>query len=111
MNFANATTKYVRISPRKARPVADMIRGLTVEQAFYQLYYSGTKTGRLLLKTLKSAVANAETRHEAARDKMKVFKIFIDEGPTWKRAKPRNRGGRSPILKRTSHFNIVLSVE
>jgi large subunit ribosomal protein L22 len=109
MRFAKAITKYVRISPRKVRPVAGLIRGLLVDHALSQLTFSNTKGSRLLHKTLKSAIANAETQLEAKTDQLKVHEVRVDEGPTWKRAKPRNKGGRSPILKRTSHFTIVLS--
>jgi len=111
MLFAKAKTRFVRVSPRKARFLADLVRGLSVEDAFYQLYYSRTKSGKALLKTLKSAVANAETLHNAKREKMKIFEVKVDEGPRWKRAKSRNKGGRSLILKKTTHFNIVLSME
>lgn len=109
MNQAKAISKYVRISPRKARLAAGLIRGLTVQQASLQLTYSQLKGGRLLKKTLDSAVANAETQLDVRRENLKVAEVRIDEGPSFKRAKPKNRGGRHPILKRTSHFTIVVS--
>lgn len=108
-NNAKAKTKFVRISPRKARLAADLIRGIPVEDASVQLQFSNMKAGRLLKKTLDSAVANAETQLEARRENLVVSEVRIDEGPTLKRAKPRNRGGRHPILKRTSHFTVVVS--
>ncbi len=108
-NAAKAITKYVRISPRKARLAANLIRGLPVDEASLQLVFSNLKAGRLLKKTLDSAVANAETQLEARREELKVCEVRVDEGPTLKRAKPRNRGGRHPILKRTSHFTVVVS--
>ena len=111
MKFAKSISKYVRVSPRKARLAADLIRGLDVSEAFTQLHFCKLKSGRLLFKTLKSAVSNAETQLEGKRENMKVFEIRIDEGPTMKRVKPRNRGGRSPIMKRMSHFSIVVSVD
>ena len=111
MEKAKAITKFVRISPRKARLAAGLIRGLTAETAITQLKFSQLKGGRLLLKTLKSAIANAENKLDVKPEQLKVYEVKIDEGPTWKRAKPRNRGGRSPILKRTSHFTVILSSE
>lgn len=108
-NAAKAITKYVRISPRKARLAADLIRGIPVEEANLQLQYSNMKAGRLLKKTLDSAVANAETQLEARKENLIVSEVRVDEGPTFKRAKPRSRGSRNPILKRTSHFTVVVS--
>jgi large subunit ribosomal protein L22 len=109
MNRAQAITKYVRISPRKARLAAGLIRGLPVEQAVMQLHYSNLKAGRLLKKTLESAVANAASLFDLRPEKMKVHEVRVDEGPTMKRAKPKNRGGRHPIMKRTSHFTVIVT--
>lgn len=111
MKEARAITKYVRISPRKARLVANLIRGLSVEDATEQLLFSGKKGGILLKKTLDSAVANAETQLDARRENLFVSEVRIDEGPTMKRAVSKNRGGRHPRLKRMSHFTVVLSEE
>lgn len=105
---AIAITKYVRISPRKARLAAGLIRGLPVEQASVQLTFSCLKGGRLLKKTLDSAVANAESQLDMRRENMKVIEVRIDEGPRMKRAKPKNKGGRHPIIKRTSHFTVIV---
>jgi large subunit ribosomal protein L22 len=109
MNRAQAISKYVRISPRKARLAAGLIRGLSVPEAVMQLMFSNLKAGRLLKKTLDSAVANAETQLELRRENLKVIEVRIDAGPTLKRAKPKNRGGRHPIMKRTSHFTVIVS--
>ncbi len=111
MQFAKAKTKFVRISPRKARYAAALIRGLSVEKAMTQLLYSNLRGGRLLKKTLDSAVANAETQLDARRETLKVFEVRVDPGPTLKRAKARSRGSSVPVNKRTSHFTIVLSAE
>ena len=111
MRKTRALTKYVRISPRKARYAAALIRNLTVTEAGTQLQYSNLKGGKLLKKTLDSAVANAEVNLDARREDLKVVEVRIDEGPTLKRAKPKNRGGRVPILKRTSHFTVVVGCE
>jgi large subunit ribosomal protein L22 len=109
MRNAKAITKYVRISPRKARLAAALIRGLSVSDAASQLKFSNLKAGRLLIKTLDSAVANAETLLDMRREDLKVAEVRVDAGPTLKRAKPKNRGGRHPIMKRTSHFTVVVS--
>lgn len=111
MQRAQAISKYIRISPLKARPVADTIRGMNVNQAKAQLEFSGLKAGRLLKKTLDSAVANMEMQTEVKREHMKVAEVRVDEGPRLKRAKARNKGGRSPILKRMSHFTVVIESE
>lgn len=109
MDKAIAKTRFVRISPRKARLAAGLIRGLPVAQATLQLQHSQLKGGRLLKKTLDSAVANAERQLDAKRENLLVHEVRIDEGPRMKRAKPKNRGGRHPFLKRTSHFTVVVT--
>lgn len=111
MEQARAHTKNVRIPPRKARLVADMIRGLTVEDATTQLMLSNLKGGRLLRKTLDSAVANAETQLKIQRSNLKVQEVRVDCGPVIKRAKSKSRGGRAPIMKRTSHFTVVVGAQ
>lgn len=108
MSNAKAISKYVRISPRKARLAAGLIRGLSVSDASLQLLYCQLRAGRLLKKTLDSAVANAETQLDKRREDLVVTEVRVDEGPTMKRAKPKNRGGRHPIMKRTSHFTVVV---
>jgi large subunit ribosomal protein L22 len=108
---ARAITKYVRISPRKARLAADLIRNLPVEEATTQLLYANMKAGKLLKKTLDSAVANAESLHEVRREELVVIEVRVDEGPRLKRRVPKNRGGQNPILKRTSHFTVIVGRE
>ncbi len=111
MNSAIAKSKFIRISPRKARLAAGLIRGLSITQAKVQLSHCGLKGGRLLQKTVDSAVANAEANVHLRREDLIIKEVRIDEGPRLKRAKPKNRGGRHPILKRTSHFTVVVSTE
>lgn len=108
MSQARASTRYVRISPRKARLAADLIRNLSVEAAAQQLMHSQLRGGRLLKKTLDSAVANAEMGFGARREALCVAEVRVDAGPVMKRAKPKNKGGRHPIMKRTSHFVVVV---
>ena len=111
MQMAQAKTKYVRISPRKARLAAGLIRGRAVEEATIQLMFSKLKGGRLLMKTLNSAVANAESQLNVQRRDLIVKEVRVDAGPTIKRAKPKNKGGSHPIMKRTSHFTIIVAAE
>jgi len=111
MAYAVAKTRYVRISPRKARYAAALIRGMNVEKAAVQLMVSNLKGGRLIKKTLDSAVANAETQLDARRESLKVHEVRVDPGPILRRAKSRSRGSTTPVNKRTSHFTIVLTVE
>lgn len=91
--------------------MADVIRGLRVEDATTQLVHSTMKAGRLLKKTLDSAVANAETQLNVQRRDLVVQEVRVDAGPVIKRAKSKSRGGRVPVMKRTSHFTIVVAAE
>ncbi len=111
MDYGRAITKYVRISPRKARLAAGLIRKKSVMEAQKQLSFSNLKAGRLLQKTLKSAVVNAESNYEVRREDLCILEVRVDEGPTWKRAKSRSRGSRTPIMKRTSHFTVIVGTE
>ena len=106
MSLATAVTKGVRVPPSKVRPVARLIQGKSVAEALLQLTYSKVKGGRLLLKTLRSAIANAENNKEAKREDLYVSEARIDKGVNYKRAWPRSKGRRSPILRRTSHLMI-----
>ena len=108
MKQARAVSKYIRISPTKVRRAVGMLRGMSVEQAALQLQYSEVKGGRLLKKTLDSAVANAERVADARREDLKVLEVRVDEGPRLKRSKPKNRGGQHPFQKRMSHFTVVV---
>jgi large subunit ribosomal protein L22 len=111
MQTAKAITKYVRISPRKARLAAGLIRGRNVEEATLQLMFSKLRAGKLLRKTLDTAVANAETLLNVQRRDLKVHEVRVDAGPVMKRSKPKNRGGSVPVMKRTSHFTVVVAAE
>jgi large subunit ribosomal protein L22 len=108
MNQSKAISKFMRISPRKARLAADLIRGLPISMATFQLMHCNLKGGRMLKKTLDSAVANAESQLDLRRENLKVTEVRIDVGPTLKRAKPKNKGGRHPIMKRMSHFTVIV---
>ena len=108
---AKAISKYIRISPRKARLAAALIRGKSVEDATLQLMFCKLKAGRLILKTLDSAVANAENQLEVQRRDLVVSEVRVDAGPVLKRAKSRSKGGRVPVMKRTSHFTVVVAAD
>lgn len=111
MQTAKSITKNVRVPPRKARLAADIIRGLGVEAAALQLEVSSLKAGRLLKKTLRSAVANAETQFNVQRENLVVHEVRVDAGPVLKRAKSKSKGGRVPVMKRMSHFTIVVAAK
>lgn len=99
----------MRISPRKARLAAGLIKGLTPRDAMRQLEYSGLRAGRLLMKTVRSALANAESQGDARTEDLIVDEVRVDEGPRLKRSKPRSKGSQHPILKRMSHFTVVVA--
>lgn len=107
MQTVRAILKSVRSSPQKTREVAAMMRGLTADMAEAQLRFHPSKGARLLLMTLKSAIANAEVK-QLRRDQLKVVSVCVDEGPRLKRSKGRSKGGRVPIIKRTSHVTVVV---
>ena len=104
-----AVSKYVRVSPRKARVVVDLIRGKQIENAREILAFSERAIAETVLKTLNSAVANAEHNNNLRADNLVVKTAFVDEGPTLKRIRPRAKGSASPIRKRTSHITIIVA--
>ena len=103
----NATLRFARIAPRKARLVADMIRGKPVDQAMVALEFSKRRAAAYLKGVLKSAIANAEEKDASVQD-LFVAESRVDEGPTLKRFQPKDRGRAHPIMKRTSHLIITL---
>ena len=104
-----ATLKYARISPQKARLVADQIRGMRVEPALQTLQFSTKKGAAIMKKLLESAIANAEHNDGADIDELKVSTVFVDEGPTYKRIQARAKGRANRILKRTSHITVAVA--
>ena len=104
-----AKTRYVRISPRKARDLARAIQGRTAAEALALVEVSERKAARWLGRTLKSAIANAENVHKVSADGLWVKRALVEPGPMLKRYWPRSRGMVSPILKRTSHIIVVLT--
>jgi large subunit ribosomal protein L22 len=106
-----ATAKFVRISPRKARLVTDNIRGRSVPEARTILAFTERAAAVEIEKVLRSAVANAESNPELHwnGDNLVVSAVFVDEGPTLKRWRPRARGRASKIFKRSCHITVVLA--
>tara|TARA_B100000513_G_scaffold182801_1_gene102531 strand:- start:96 stop:431 length:336 start_codon:yes stop_codon:yes gene_type:complete len=109
MGEVAAILKGARISAQKVRLVADQIRGRGVEEALDILQFSGRKGARLLKKVLESAIANAEHNAGADIDDLTVSCIFVDEGKTMKRIKPRAKGRADRILKRSCHITIKVA--
>ena len=105
----SAILRGIRISPQKARLVADQVRSLSVARALDILTFSPKKGAGLIKKLLNSAIANAEHNNSADVDALKVARIFVDEGPTLKRMSPRAKGRGNRILKRTSHITVTVS--
>ena len=106
-----ATTKFVRMSPFKARDLARALRGLPVPEALKIVEFSERKAARHLAKTLKSAIANAENNAKASAEKLFVREAIIEQGPSLRRFWPRSRGMVSPIQRRMSHIKITLTDE
>ncbi|HET8579558.1 MAG TPA: 50S ribosomal protein L22 [Nitrospiraceae bacterium] len=108
MPEAKAILRFVRIAPRKARAVVDLIRGQQVPHALTLLKYTPRSAAKVVEKVLRSAVANAEQKEMGDSDLMKVSKAYVDGGPTYKRFRARSMGRANPIHKRTSHITIVV---
>ena len=102
-----AKLHYLRIAPRKVRQVADLVRGKSVEEAQSILSFTVKKGTQPLLKLLRSAVANAKN-NKLAEANLFISKIEVNEGPKYKRWRPRARGQAYEIQKKSSHINLVL---
>ena len=103
-----AVHKFARISPQKARLMADLIRGKYADEALDILKYQPQRGARMLEKVLKSALANAEDRRAANLSSLVVVDVCIDAGPMFKRMRPKARGMSAIIKKRTSHIRVAL---
>jgi len=104
-----ARLKGAQISAQKARLVADQVRGMPVEEALSLLEYSSKKAAHIIKKVLDSAIANAENNEGADVDELKVSSIYVDEGMTLKRLRPRAKGRADRILKRSCHITIKVA--
>ena len=104
-----AKHRYLQASPQKVRLVADQVRGLRVEEALNLLEFSPKKAAHMVKKLLDSAIANAENNEGADVDELKVSSIFVDEGMTMKRLRPRAKGRADRILKRSCHITLKVA--
>ena len=109
--IVNARARFVRVAPRKARLVADQVRGLPLEDALPLLRFSTRSAAQDIRKLLESAAANAETNHDLVADDLLIKDIHVDEGPTLRRYRPRALGRATRINKRTSHIAVALTPE
>ena len=105
---ARATLKFARISSRKVKIVADLIRGKDVDEDLAIVKFTPKASSVIIEKLLKSAIANAENNHDMKHENLYVAEIFANQGPTLKRIRPAAKGSAVRIRKRTSHITIVL---
>jgi large subunit ribosomal protein L22 len=103
-----AKLKFARISPQKARLVADQVRGMPVDKALEVLAFSQKKASAMMKKILDSAIANAEHNEGADIDELSITRVMVDQAPTMKRLRPRAKGRANRILKRTSHITLTV---
>ena len=106
---ATAKLRMAKVSPQKARLVADQIRGLSAEKALNTLAFNTRGAAGMIRKVLESAIANAEHNEGADVDELRVKTIFVDEGPALKRMRARAKGRGNRILKRTSHIHVSVA--
>ncbi len=104
-----ATAKFIRISPQKVRMVVDSLKGELVETGLSQLKFMPQKSARIIEKTMRSAVNNANVKEGVDVDSLKIKNIIVDQGPVLKRFRARARGRGTRILKRTSNVTVILS--
>ena len=104
-----ASARYVRVTPRKARLVADQVRGMATTEALPLLRFSPRGASRDIQKLIESAMANAENNHDLVADEMRIAEINVDEGPTLRRWRARARGRATRIDKRTCHVSVALT--
>ncbi|MCG6931579.1 MAG: 50S ribosomal protein L22 [Desulfofustis sp.] len=103
-----AVGKYIRISPQKARLVADVVRGMNVDKAITTLKFMPKKGAGILRQVIESAVANATQDDQVDVDSLYIKKIAVDGGPSLKRIRPRAMGRATKVIKRTSHITVIL---
>ncbi len=105
---ARAIAKYIRISPRKMKPITDLVRGKNANEAIAILKFTPRKGASILKKVIESAMANAENNHGMDGESLFVSEVYANQGPTMKRWKAGSMGRANPILRRTSHIGVVL---
>ena len=111
---AKAQARFVRVTPQKARRVVDLIRGKQAGEAVAVLKFAPQAAGETVLKVVESAIANAREAAKRSNERLDeadlyISEVFVDEGPTLKRFRPRAQGRASQILKRTSHITVVVA--
>ena len=106
-----AVAKNIMVSPRKVRPLVDIVRGKKVDDALTILKFTTTPTARVVAKVVKSAADSAENNFQMSPADLRIVNIFADEGRTLKRFRPRARGRASHILKRSSHITVIVTEE
>jgi len=106
---AFATAQHVRVTPQKARRVGDLLRGAKATEAIAMLKFQPQAVAENFGKLVGSAVANAETTEGLNRETLVISQVYVDEGPTMKRWRPRAKGSASRIFKRTSHLTVVVT--
>lgn len=111
MQEVKATARFVRVSPRKARLVVDLIRHMSIADARVQLRYSKKQVSEAVLKVLNSAIANAIHNNGMKEESLKIAAAYVDGGPIMYRYRPRAHGRAFPIRKRTSHITIIVAGE
>jgi large subunit ribosomal protein L22 len=109
MKTYRASHRYARVTARKARYLMDLVRHQPVERALESLRFNARRAAPMISKVIQSALQNAIQEGGAQPEDLVVYKAHADEGPTWKRWRPRARGMAYPILKRTSHLKIELA--
>ena len=105
---AQAKTRYIHLSPRKTRLVVDLIRGRDVGDALSILDFTPKRAAKVVAKTLRAAVANAETGQSVDVDRLYVKRAFVDGGPVQKRMLPRAQGRATRLHKRSSHITVIV---
>ncbi len=103
-----ATHRFARISPTKVRPLADLIRGKSADEALHLLRYQPHRGARMLEKVLRSAMANAEDRRAQNLNRLRVVDARVDQGPMFRRLRPKARGMAAVLKKRMSHIRIAV---
>ncbi len=107
----SATAKRLRVSPRKARLVVDLVRGMPVAAALDVLSFSTQKSAGLVRKVVESAIANAEINENADVDELRIAEIYVNKGVTMKRIRPRAKGRADRIFKRSCHITVTVTDE
>lgn len=108
MREARAVARFVRVPPRKARAVVDLVRGRPVQEALRMLRFIPRRAARVVEKVVRSAAANAVHNHEMDGDRLYIHRAYVDEGPRLKRVRPEMRGQVFRVLKRMSHVTVIL---